>query len=262
MSSTRSKTKKGEDATSIETTEVASDFERIVKDILLKEFQNFKASLTKEIKELVKQMQQDIYSKLHQMEENTSAMKDMMHSFQTSLEFTQKQLEDLNVLKDKLENEVIDLRKKFDDLEENINNLERYSRSFNLRFNGIPESDDGDEDCIKLVGNVLQSLGIEDGCKEIENAHRTGRVNSKFSGRQIIAKFFRRPLRMAVLKATRGQNAKESLGKVRVMEDFTPVDFLKRKKALPMMAEAFKEGKKVRFTRGRLVINGESIKLS
>ena len=47
--------------------------------------------------------------------------------------------------------------------------------------------------------------------------------------------------------------------KVRIVEDFTPSDFNARKKALPLTKQAYDEGKKVRFTRGKLFIDGREI---
>ena len=43
------------------------------------------------------------------------------------------------------------------------------------------------------------------------------------------------------------------------MEDFTPYDFITRKKGLPIMKEAFGNGKKVRFTRGKLFIDSKAV---
>ena len=54
--------------------------------------------------------------------------------------------------------------------------------------------------------------------------------------------------------------SKQALNGVRFVEDFTPYDFEIRKKALPIMKEAFDQGrKKVRFTRGKLFIDGKAV---
>ena len=54
-------------------------------------------------------------------------------------------------------------------------------------------------------------------------------------------------------------DGKAILQGVRIVEDFTPSDFNARKKALPLMKQAYHEGKKVRFTRGKLFIDGREI---
>lgn len=260
MPATRSG-KKGEEEEAI--SEETRGMESILKETLLKEFLNFKTSMLKEIKELGVKLEQDMISKLNKVDKNTSAMREMMESFKTSLEFTQEDVRELKTVNSTVEKEVLDLKVKNETLNERLNSLERYSRGFNLRFNGIAETPD--EDCKTLVAQIIQSLSSTssmDCSKEIENAHRTGKSNDKFAGRQIIVKFYSRPFKEAILRASRGQSAKDTLGKVRVMEDFTPTDFQKRKKALPLMLEAFNKGEKVRFTKGKLIIEGKLMQLT
>lgn len=45
------------------------------------------------------------------------------------------------------------------------------------------------------------------------------------------------------------------------MEDFIPFDFEFRGEALPIMKEAFDKGKKVEFTREKLLIDGKAVPL-
>ena len=51
------------------------------------------------------------------------------------------------------------------------------------------------------------------------------------------------------------------LSEVRFVEDFTPNDFEIRKKALPLMRKAFEEGKRVRFTKGKLLVDGREVSI-
>jgi len=46
------------------------------------------------------------------------------------------------------------------------------------------------------------------------------------------------------------------LNGVSCVENFTHNDFEARKKALPIMKKAFEEGKKVKFTKGKLYVEG------
>ena len=46
---------------------------------------------------------------------------------------------------------------------------------------------------------------------------------------------------------------------VRIVEDFTPSDFDARKKALSTMRKAYEDDKKVRFTKGKLYIDGREV---
>ena len=91
----------------------------------------------------------------------------------------------------------------------------------------------------------------------MENAHRTG---NKRDGkpRHIIAKLYSRPfLNENSLQVAKSQVSKDALNGVRFVEDFTPSDFETKKKALPIMKQAFEDGKKVRFTKGKLFIDGK-----
>ena len=76
--------------------------------------------------------------------------------------------------------------------------------------------------------------------------------------RHIIAKLHSRPFEMNLLRAAKNPQKKNLLNGVRLAEDFTPGDFELRKKAPPMMKRAFEEGKKVLFTKGKLLIDGRN----
>ena len=58
-----------------------------------------------------------------------------------------------------------------------------------------------------------------------------------------------------------GADGKAVLSEVRFVEDFTPNDFEIRKKALPLMRKAFEEGKRVRFTKGKLFVDGSEVSI-
>ena len=64
---------------------------------------------------------------------------------------------------------------------------------------------------------------------------------------------------LRVLRVARSSDGKAILRGVRFVEDLTPSDFNARKKAHPLMKKAYDEGKKVRFTRGKLFIDGREI---
>ncbi len=116
------------------------------------------------------------------------------------------------------------------------------------------EEEDG-EDCLSIVIDYFKTLGFEDAFGELENAHRTGKKRVD-EARHIIAKLYSRPFKTNLLRAAKSPEKKHVLNGVRIVEDFTPGDFELRKKALPKMKEAFQAGKKVRFTKGKLLIDG------
>ena len=65
---------------------------------------------------------------------------------------------------------------------------ERHSRSFNVRFLGVPEQDG--ENCVKLAEKLLLDK-FHVGRSPIENAHRTGKAVQGHP-RHVIARFYTR----------------------------------------------------------------------
>ena len=143
------------------------------------------------------------------------------------------------------------------ELKRRVERLERYSRDFNIRVVGVAEQDG--EDCLLIIRNYLTLLGFEDDFGEIENAHRTGRKREEHP-RNIIVKLHKRPFKRVLLRVAKNQENKKVLNGVRFVEDFNPYDFEIRKKVLPIIKDAFDQGKKVRFTRGKLFIDGKAVR--
>ena len=59
------------------------------------------------------------------------------------------------------------------ELQKKLEHLERYSRDYNIRVIGV-DGENG-EDCMAIVLNYVNLLGLEDATGEVENAHRTRR---------------------------------------------------------------------------------------
>lgn len=158
-----------------------------------------------------------------------------------------------------LDSKTRDLQKSNQELLKRVDQLERYSRDFNIRILGVEEEEG--EDCILILQEYLALLGFQDAIAEIENAHRTGKRNEEGKPRHIIAKLYSRPFKRKVLQVAKSPDKKALLNGIRFVEDFTPNDFEARKKALPIMKTAFEEGKKVRFSKGKLFIEGKVVPL-
>ena len=108
------------------------------------------------------------------------------------------------------------------------------------------------------ITDLITSLGFQDATSEIENAHHTAKKRNN-KPRPIIIRLYSRPFKRSLLHAAKSTDGKEILQGVRIVEDFTPSDFSARKKALPLVKQAYDEGKKVRFTKGKLFIDGREI---
>ena len=152
--------------------------------------------------------------------------------------------------------EMDSLRGGYTELQKKLEHLEPYSRDYNIRVIGVDE--ERGEDCMAIVLNYVNLLGLEDAIGEVENAHRTGRKRED-KLRHIIAKLYSRPFKRTLLQTAKSVNGKEALNGVRLVEDFIPSDFSTRKKALPLMQKAFEEGKRVLFTKGKLFVDGNVV---
>ena len=152
--------------------------------------------------------------------------------------------------------QIDNLRRSNDDLLKKLEHLERYSRDFNVRILGVSEEDG--EDCMAIILDYITCLGFEHAEAEVENAHRTEKKQGE-RPRHIIAKVYSRPFKRKLLQAAKSADGKAELNEVRFVEDFTPSDFETRKKALPLMRKAFEEGKRVRFTKGELFVDGRAV---
>ena len=86
---------------------------------------------------------------------------------------------------------------------------------------------------------------------DIENAHRTGRKDPDGKRpRHIIAKF---PQRFNILK----QKNTLKTANILVFEDLIPSDLASRRILRPAAQEAYKNGRKVRFVKGDLFVDGK-----
>ena len=135
---------------------------------------------------------------------------------------------------------------------------EIWRRDFNICNLGVSEEDG--EDCIAIILDYITRLGFEHAEAEVENAHRTGKKQGE-RPRHIIAKLYSRPFKRRLLQAAKSADGKTELNEVRFVEDFTLSDFETRKKALPLMRKAFEEGKRVRFTKGELFVDGRPVSI-
>ena len=107
---------------------------------------------------------------------------------------------------------------------------------------------------MEIITDFVTSLGFENAAAEIENAHHTGKKRND-NPRPIIIRLYSRPFKRCLLQAAKSADRKAILQGVRIVEDFTPSDFNARKKALPVMKQAYDKVKKVCFTRGKLFID-------
>ena len=231
---------------------------------VLEELKSMRLDLTGQITKLsddLKDFQRNTNERLQKIESVMFKVDEI-----DGLKTKQQQLEaDVDNMKESLNfvsfnvEEVDNLRRSNDDLKKRLEHLERYSRDYNIRVLGVNENEG--EDCMSIILDFITSLGFEDVAAEEENAHRTGKKRDD-KPRPIIAKLYSRPFKRRLLQAAKSADGKETLQGVRIVEDFTPSDFDAGKEALPTMRKAYEDGKKVRFTKGKLYIDGREVSVA
>lgn len=199
-----------------------------------------------------------------QVENKVQALQATVSDLTRSLEFTQKDVEDLNIKMNQQQRElrdkdqlILDLSEKlkasevhFKDLYERCNYQEDYNRRNNLQFIGIGERQGGEtwEQSAAAVSKVLEDhLQLPN--LVLERAHRVGQLGDN-RPRPIVARFARYCDREAVLR-----NVRKLKGtKIFVNEDLCPASHNIRKSQLPALKQARSEGKVAYFRHTKLII--------
>lgn len=200
--------------------------------------------------------QENIETRFDALDQKMAKHERLLEDLENSISFNNKEIQDLKETSTRLqkqvkayEKEIKVYQKGISELEGQVENLERYSRNFNLRFVGVPEVTDHNEDCkSKITEMIKKGTGLN---IDIENAHRIGRSDTG-RPRHIIVKFLRRTDRFEVLKA-RGKLRESGLI---VTEDLIQKDLQKRRQLTEVMSNAKSRGQRVRFTRGDLYLDG------
>lgn len=181
-----------------------------------------------------------------------------VQEIKTSLQFTQKDVEELKPLQVELEdaNKVLDkISKDLTSQSLKMEYLENQSRRNNIRVNGIPESDSEtwEEAEIKVKEAIREKLDIE---VDIERAHRVERRKSnrglanQNQPRTIVCRLKDWKQREQVLRKAR----KEKPTNLHISEDLSPATLQKREPQIPKFKAAKEAGKIAYFVLDRLII--------
>ena len=201
----------------------------------------------------VLQLQSKVTTLESSLKENSKAVKEIEAGI-TSLN---TDVEEMKVKADKTTDEVHILRQQ-------QWYLETYQRRENLRFYGIPEQLDEQEDTREiLVDFMVNKLNLEDAPRfEFQRVHRVGKLDaSQRNPRQIIARFLRYGDREQVFSRAR-QLKGTGMG---ISPDFPKGVVDIRKKQIEILKKAKKEGKRAYFSRAepdKLYVDGYLIPVS
>lgn len=184
-----------------------------------------------------------------------AVLQNEVHELKASLDFTQKEFDELKLSKTVMET----VNKSLISLSEKSDYNESQSRRNNLIFDGIQESEsetwsDSEAKVKKLLS---EKLGIDHQKIELERAHRTGKTSSEATRpRPIVAKFLRFKDKQEVLS-----NAKKLAGtNIYINEDYPEAVRQKRKDLLPAMKEARKRGDIAYLRYDKLIVHPPSKK--
>ena len=201
---------------------------------------------------------------VRQMNERITQLEGKVSSLTASLEYTQKEVDDLKSLTKEQEEEkkgaklkintLIEEVKEKDDkikeLEERINYQDDYSRRKNVRISGVPEPDSNEtwEQTAASVTSMLQDKMQLPGLV-LERAHRVG-LRRDAKPRTIVARFSSYCDRESVMR-----NARKLKGtNIFVNDDLCPASQVVKNAQMPLLKQARQQGKIAFFRHTKLII--------
>ena len=135
---------------------------------------------------------QQMWKLLKRIEINTTALLEENRQLRKSLEFTQTEVQELKSCNALLTTriEALEAREKvadktIHDLEEKYDDIEQYSRKFNLEIHGIPERKE--EDIAQIILDLAEAIDADVREEDIDICHRLYKAEGK--ARPIIVKF-------------------------------------------------------------------------
>ena len=199
--------------------------------------------------------QDSILKRIQTLETKQRGMEEAIEFSSKSIEEIQKKQKNLSDGVSTLTTQLNTAITKIKHLEDDTLNLERHSRSFNLRLGGIPENPKEPTtfpyDTVKKI--LTERYNMPEA--EVEAAHRTGRPPQSPSDkpRHIIARFLYRSERQAVLS-----RAKHSLANTGmfILQDLPAADVAKKRSLRDVMKKAYDAGNRPVFKNGELYIQG------
>ena len=135
---------------------------------------------------------QEMWKLLKRIEINTTTLLEENRQLRKSLEFTQSEVEGLKTCNELLTTRIESLEereklvnKTMHDLEEKYDDIEQYSRKFNLEIHGIPERKE--EDITQIILDLAEVIDADVREEDIDICHRLYKAEGK--ARPIIVKF-------------------------------------------------------------------------
>ena len=201
----------------------------------------------------------NLQSKFHHLKEDVRNTVEETNTLRTSVKFLNDEVE---TNKRKLRDEEEKSRQELDHLRLQLLNYEVYSRRENLRFYGIPEIE-GEENTEAVLKAFLEKeLNVENAQSiEFQRVHRVGKKDRNTrKPRTIIARCLRFKDRENLFSYQRNIDSQSNFG---IGPDLPKQVIDMRKRLIPKMVQARKDGKRAAFSRTepyKLFIDGMEVK--
>ena len=223
-------------------------------DVLRNELRELKSGIQEKL-DLVINNQQSLLTRMDNMESRHREMEKSVSYTSEAMDEIQQENNKLRYEMAKTSVQLEESHQKAAQLEVSVLNMERYSRSYNLRFGGIPElPNESPEYPYEKIKEILaEKCNLS---PKIENAHRSGHPSGSPNDkpRHILAKFIYRPERQAILLRAKSTLAKHG---IYVVQDLPAADIKTKRSLKEVMHKAYKSGHKTVFRNGTLFINGQ-----
>lgn len=188
------------------------------------------------------------------VERNAQELGDSLNFQSSRTDEAEKNITKMTAVNSKLQAQHKHQQSEIKQLKESRDNLERHSRRNNLLLCNYPETKkEKPEHCEKIVNNIIkEKLGLEKVCVEV--AHRLGRrPEDKKRHRPIIFKLLSLRDKDSILKGK--ENIKDESYYIKT--DDIESDRKEKQRLKSVADQAFKEGKKPKFRRGKLYIDNQ-----
>ena len=201
----------------------------------------------------------NLQSEFHRLKEDVRNTVEETNTLRTSVKFLNDEVEES---KKKLQDDEEKSQKEMDDLRQQLLNYEVYSRRENLRFYGIPETEQEENTEAVLKAFLEKELKVENTQYiEFQRVHRVGkRDRNTRKPRAIIARCLRFKDRENLFSCRRNIDSSSDFG---IGPDLPKQVIDMRKRLIPKMVQARKEGKRAAFSRKepyKLFIDGVEVK--
>ena len=247
-----------DDQEQIEQIEIDADVQKlidspIVKQVILEAAHSASKTAFKEAKEMTADISEHISDMIRPLENEIEELKLSTEYRDGEIQSLQEINEGLTDKISELEGRLLRAEKQITDLKEENTELKSRGMENNLIFKNIEEKTDGREECKKVIETfAIDKLKLRAEDIQIDRAHRMGQKVDQRS-RPIIVKCANNSTKQAIMR-----NAKNLKNTKYGINEQVPREYNERRNQLMTTYKVAKDqGKKVRWNRDKLIVEGK-----